>query len=78
MPIVFNPIAFTVSGVPGLENFLAGRSIYNAIVCPCCGATYHILVPISSSDKEVDSFKAELIKAVINSCGEHPPLVQLQ
>jgi hypothetical protein len=78
MPIFFNPIACIDSDVTGLKNLSAGRSIENAIVCSCCGATYHIIVPTTSSDKDVDGFKAKLRQMVSASCGEHPPLVQLQ
>jgi len=81
MPILFNPIAFSPSMLDGPQLELAGtvvaRTLRDAVRCPCCGASYNLLVPATASTPEVEAFRLDLGSVLGSSCGMHPPFVQI-
>lgn len=81
MPVLFSPIAFACSIPYGpqfeLGDTVVGRTLLDAVRCPACGASYHLLVPAAASSPEVETFRLNLGSALGATCGMHPPLVQL-
>jgi hypothetical protein len=81
MPVLFNPIAFAPSlpCEPQLElaGTVVARTFRDAVRCPYCGASYHLLVPAAASHREVETFCLDLGSALSASCGMHPPFVQM-
>lgn len=81
MPILFNPIAFAPSlsleAQLEMAGAIVGRTLRNAVRCPCCGTCYNLLVPATASTPEVEAFRLDLGSALSTSCGMHPPLVQM-
>ena len=82
MPVFFNPIAFESSmsfdGHFELAGLVIGRTLQEAVHCPYCGATYHLIVPAAASLSEVEAYRIDLREALSESCGMHPPFVQKQ
>jgi|GraSoiStandDraft_43_1057313.scaffolds.fasta_scaffold480690_1 transcription elongation factor Elf1 len=82
MSISFNPIAFESSiacdGHVQVAGTVVGRTLHNAVQCPTCGAAYNLLVPATASMVEVELYRSGLRATLSESCGMHPPFVQMQ
>jgi transposase len=80
MAFCFNPIAFASYMDCAADVVMAGavvaRTLRSALSCPCCGAAYNLLVPLTASPSDVEACSSDLRMILRQTCGDHPPVVQ--
>jgi transcription elongation factor Elf1 len=78
----FSPIAFSEWFAERVAAEVSdpkqARTIRRAVMCSGCGASYDLLVPASTADEEIRSYKAWFRKVISRSCRDHPPVLQMQ
>lgn len=82
MPSFFNPIAVSVpytERVPDpLAHFTHARRLPFPLACRACGREFAIFVPASLAAIDVNQVYGELSDLVVDTCGNHPPVIQRQ
>ncbi len=77
MPVHFSPIACRAPWFADLRRVSPSHGIENAIVCCFCGARYGVIVPTESSSEYLEEATTELRRRVHDTCGMHPPILQI-
>jgi hypothetical protein len=73
----FNPIACRSPWFSELRRVSPSRGIENAITCSFCGTRYGLIVPADTSEDKVRAATLELRQRVHDTCGMHPPVLQI-